>query len=84
MERVTGKRLPQIISENLWAPMGAEEDANITLDTNGYGLACGGISASLRDLNLVLLCCRKARLTESRLYQLVGLKMLDMDNMAYL
>ena len=50
MERVTGKRLPQIISENLWAPMGAEEDANITLDTNGYGLACGGISASLRDL----------------------------------
>ncbi len=50
MERVTGKRLPQIISERLWVPMGAEEDANITVDSNGYGLACGGVSASLRDL----------------------------------
>ena len=50
MERVTGKRLPQIVSERLWAPMGAEEDANITVDSNGYGLACGGVSASLRDL----------------------------------
>ncbi len=49
MERVTGQRLPQIISERLWAPMGAEEDANITVDSSGYGLACGGISASLRD-----------------------------------
>ncbi|WP_299881453.1 serine hydrolase [uncultured Sulfitobacter sp.] len=49
MERVTQMRLPQIISENLWAPMGAEEDANITVDPSGYGLACGGISACLRD-----------------------------------
>lgn len=49
MERVTGQRLPQIISERLWAPMGAEEDANITVDSSGYGLACGGISATLRD-----------------------------------
>lgn len=50
MERATGKRLPQILSECLWAPLGAEEDANITVDPAGYGLACGGISASLRDL----------------------------------
>lgn len=50
MERVTNQRLPQIISERLWAPMGAEEDANITVDPAGYGLACGGISTSLRDL----------------------------------
>lgn len=49
MERATGQRLPQIISDRLWAPMGAEEDANITVDSSGYGLACGGISASLRD-----------------------------------
>jgi len=49
MERVTGKRLPQIVSENLWAPMGAEEDANITVDVLGCGTASGGISASLRD-----------------------------------
>ena len=49
MERVTDQRLPQILSERLWGPMGAEEDANITVDKAGYGLACGGISASLRD-----------------------------------
>ena len=29
--------------------MGAEEDANITVDSAGYGLSCGGISSTLRD-----------------------------------
>ena len=58
MERVTGQRLPQLISEHLWQPMGCEEDATITVDRAGYGLACGGMSASLRDMarfGLVLL-----------------------------
>lgn len=50
MERVTGERLPTLISTRLWQPMGAEEDASITVDSAGYGLACGGISASLRDM----------------------------------
>lgn len=49
MERVSGKRLPEIISETLWAPMGAEEDANITIDAIGNSTASGGISATLRD-----------------------------------
>ncbi len=50
MERVTGKRLPQLISERLWQKIGAEEDAEITVDRSGYGLACGGVSATLRDM----------------------------------
>jgi CubicO group peptidase (beta-lactamase class C family) len=50
MERVTGQRLPQILSERLWQPLGCAEDASITVDRAGYGLACGGISASLRDM----------------------------------
>jgi CubicO group peptidase (beta-lactamase class C family) len=50
MERVTGQRLPQILSERLWQPLGCAEDASVTLDRAGYGLACGGISASLRDM----------------------------------
>ena len=50
MERVTGQRLPQILSDRLWAPLGCEEDASITVDSAGYGLACGGISATLRDM----------------------------------
>ncbi len=50
MERVTGQRLTQIISERLWQPMGCADDASITVDPAGYGLACGGISATLRDM----------------------------------
>lgn len=50
MERVTGQRLPQIISERLWQPLGCAEDADVTVDSAGYGLACGGICASLRDM----------------------------------
>ena len=50
MERVTGQRLPQILSTRLWQPLGCGEDASITVDPSGYGLACGGISASLRDM----------------------------------
>lgn len=50
MQRVTGKRLHELISEHLWQPMGCEEDATITVDSAGYGLACGGMSASLRDM----------------------------------
>jgi CubicO group peptidase (beta-lactamase class C family) len=49
MERVTGKRLPQILSEELWQKMGAEESAAITVDAAGYGLAEGGLNATLRD-----------------------------------
>jgi CubicO group peptidase (beta-lactamase class C family) len=50
MMRVSGKPLQDILSERIWQPMGAAEDATITVDRAGYGLACGGISASLRDM----------------------------------
>ena len=50
MERVTAQPLAEIISDRLWKPLGCEEDANITVDAAGYGFACGGISATLRDL----------------------------------
>ncbi len=49
MERVTGKHLATLISEELWQPMGAERDAYITVDRAGYGLADGGFNATLRD-----------------------------------
>ncbi len=47
--RVTGQTLAQSISTHLWAPMGAECPANITVDRQGTALADGGISATLRD-----------------------------------
>jgi CubicO group peptidase (beta-lactamase class C family) len=49
MERATGKRLPELVGSEIWAPMGAEESANFTLDAAGYALASGGLSATLRD-----------------------------------
>lgn len=49
MERAGGKRLPQLVSELLWQPMGADESACFTLDSAGYALADGGLNATLRD-----------------------------------
>lgn len=49
MERVTGKRLPQLLSEELWQKMGMEESACITVDSAGFALADGGLNACLRD-----------------------------------
>ncbi|WP_379071032.1 serine hydrolase domain-containing protein [Mesorhizobium sp. UC22_110] len=49
MERVSGLPLAELISNELWAPMGAEEDAYITVDHGGYALADGGLNATLRD-----------------------------------
>ncbi|HQY42740.1 MAG TPA: serine hydrolase [Paracoccaceae bacterium] len=66
MERVTGQRLPQILSRYLWLPMGCAEDANITVDRSGYGLACGGISATLRDMARFGLMLLNGGLVEGR------------------
>ncbi|MEQ1900210.1 MAG: serine hydrolase [Devosia sp.] len=49
LERATGKRLPQLLSEELWQPLGMEQDGNITIDSTGFALADGGLSACLRD-----------------------------------
>jgi CubicO group peptidase (beta-lactamase class C family) len=49
MERISGLRLAELVSELLWAPMGAEESACFTVDRSGYALADGGFNATLRD-----------------------------------
>lgn len=49
-EKACNKPYAQILSEHIWAPMGAEDDAYITLDTHGASRAAGGICATLRDL----------------------------------
>ncbi|NDW46061.1 serine hydrolase [Ruegeria sp. PrR005] len=47
--RVSGQSFARTVSEVLWAPMGAETGAYVTVDRNGTPLADGGICASLRD-----------------------------------
>ena len=49
MERVTGKRLAQIFSDELWQKMGAAENANFAVDGAGFAIADGGLNACLRD-----------------------------------
>ena len=50
LERADGTRLPELIATQLWQPMGAEFDAEITIDSRGNPMADGGICATLRDL----------------------------------
>ena len=49
LERVTGMRLPELVSRELWQPLGCEYDAYFTVDSAGYALADGGFNATLRD-----------------------------------
>jgi CubicO group peptidase (beta-lactamase class C family) len=50
VERAGGERLPELISREVWRPIGAENEACIALDRNGNAMAAGGMSATLRDL----------------------------------
>ncbi len=49
IERVTGRRLADVVSTELWQPLGAEKSACFTVDPVGYALADGGFNATLRD-----------------------------------
>lgn len=49
LERATGKRLPDLLFEEIWRKLGMEESANMTVDPAGFALADGGLNACLRD-----------------------------------
>jgi len=49
MERVTGKGLPEIVSDEIWQKIGAEHDGCFTVDGTGFALGDGGFNATLRD-----------------------------------
>lgn len=50
LEAATGRGLAELISKHIWKPMGAEFDANITVDASAFALADHGMSSTLRDL----------------------------------
>src|SRR5262245_6014640 len=50
IERISGKRYADVVSELLWQPMGAGNSAYITVDRLGAPRAVGGICATTRDL----------------------------------
>jgi CubicO group peptidase (beta-lactamase class C family) len=50
IERASGRRLADLLSERLWAPIGAQCDASISIDPAGAAFGGGGLSATVRDL----------------------------------
>ncbi|MEU1290357.1 serine hydrolase [Kitasatospora sp. NPDC005856] len=50
LRRITGTSTSELLSELLWSHIGAEEDAYYLLDGEGVEAACGGFSATLRDV----------------------------------
>ena len=53
IERATGERYADLLSELLWQPLGAARSAYITVDRLGAPRAAGGICATTRDLALL-------------------------------
>jgi len=49
-ERASGTRMADLISTLVWAPIGAERDAEITCDGVGAAIHDGGMCATARDL----------------------------------
>jgi CubicO group peptidase (beta-lactamase class C family) len=50
LARAGGAPLAELLGTRLWGPMGAETDAQVTVDGAGFAVADGGICVSLRDL----------------------------------
>jgi len=50
VERATGRRYAELMSEHLWRPIGAEHSAYITVDRLGAPRTAGGMCVTARDL----------------------------------
>jgi 6-aminohexanoate-oligomer exohydrolase len=50
LERASGRRYPQLLSELVWSRIGAEHDGSITVDRAGFGFANAGVSTTALDL----------------------------------
>ena len=50
IERITGKRLAEVIGELIWSRMGAEGDALMLVNERGQPIAHSGLCLRLRDL----------------------------------
>ena len=50
LERAGGDSFARLYSRHVWSRIGAEHDAEVTLDPHGAAIEDGGISVTLRDL----------------------------------
>lgn len=49
-EAVTGQAMPALVSQRIWAPMGAAQDAAMLCDAQGTAVHDGGLQATALDL----------------------------------
>lgn len=49
-EQASGRRMADLLAERLWAPLGAETDADLICDPQGTAIHDGGLAATARDL----------------------------------
>ncbi len=50
VSRVTGKSIPELMSERIWEPLGTHFDGYYQIDGAGIAFAGGGFSANMRDM----------------------------------
>ena len=50
IETAANARFHEVVARELWGPMGAEFDADVTIDAHGNAMADGGLCVTLRDL----------------------------------
>lgn len=50
IQGATGAHAADVMSQRLWQPMGAEYNAHVGIDSAGFGMFDGGVSAAMRDL----------------------------------
>jgi CubicO group peptidase (beta-lactamase class C family) len=50
LERAGGDSFAELLSEHVWRPLGAEFDADVTVDAHAAALADGGVCTTARDL----------------------------------
>jgi CubicO group peptidase (beta-lactamase class C family) len=59
LEEIGGEKISELVSLDIWSRIGAERDASILLDSAGFSIVEGGISATLRDVGRFGLLCLK-------------------------
>jgi len=50
VSKVTGKSIPELLSEKIWKPLGTHFDGYYQIDGAGLAFAGGGFSANMRDM----------------------------------
>jgi len=50
ISKVTGKSIPELLSERIWKPLGTHFDGYYQIDGAGIAFAGGGFSANMRDM----------------------------------